>query len=326
MLPTAEACAVLSALLDGVRADGRHFLDYRPLAIAFDRSDGRASAEVRLGGTRVVCEVVAAVAAPYPDRPLEGFLVFNVEVTSLSSGAVDAGATTPAAAEIARMLERQVRDARAIDIEALCIRPGERVWAIRCDARVLEDDGNLIDASALATMAALMHFRRADVSIGPAGDVTVHSYAERAPVALPIHHIPLCATFELFAPTAFAPLGVAVAAGSYPSPGEGRPTAPSAPLLLLDPTLSEEGVGGASATFVMNAHRELCGVHKQGGCPLMPAAIVSCARLAGERVVSLVATLRAALAAAEEEDAARARRRHAGNAGFGQPGLLTVAQ
>ena len=61
---------------------------------------------------------------------------------------------------------------------------------------VLDHGGNLIDACALAAIASLLHFRRADVSV--VGEkVTVHTVAERAPVPLSVHHIPVCVTFGI---------------------------------------------------------------------------------------------------------------------------------
>ncbi len=120
------------------------------------------------------------------------------------------------------MIERSLRDSRAIDTEALCIRAGEKVWAVQIDVHVLDDGGNLIDAASIATVSALLHFRRPDVSItGDAITVvrtprttaclswltwslilcsrcTQHSVADREPVPLSIHHLPLCVTFAVF--------------------------------------------------------------------------------------------------------------------------------
>jgi exosome complex RNA-binding protein Rrp42 (RNase PH superfamily) len=50
------------------------------------------------------------------------------------------------------------------DTEALCVVAGERVWQLRVDVHILDHGGNLIDAAALAAIAALQHFRRPGVS------------------------------------------------------------------------------------------------------------------------------------------------------------------
>ena len=46
------------------------------------------------------------------------------------------------------------------DTEALCIVAGEKVWQLRVDVHILDHGGNVIDAAALAAIAALQHFRR----------------------------------------------------------------------------------------------------------------------------------------------------------------------
>ena len=60
----------------------------------------------------------------------------------------------------------------------------------RVDVRhVLDHGGNLIDAAALASIAALLNYRRPDVTVGGEGEITVHPLSEREPVPLSIHHV-----------------------------------------------------------------------------------------------------------------------------------------
>lgn len=317
LLANANLCHTLSTLLLDFRSDQRQLLEYRPISFKFDRSDGRAMAEVALGTTLAMCEVSAAVSEPWPDRPMEGTIFINVEFTAMADGSVEAGRNNAEASEISRILEKQIRDARAIDMESLCIRPGKSVWSIRCDLRILQNGGNLIDACALATMAALLHFRRADVTVRTA-DVLVHSSEERSPHPLSIHHVPLCVTFGLLHTSAFAPLQAAIAAGQYPAPPEGRSSTPSSTVILLDPTRAEERASaGSRATFVLNAHKELCGVHKAGGCPLPPATLAQCAKVGAEKVAQLVSLLTAALRAADESYEATMREAHKLAHGYG---------
>lgn len=74
------------------------------------------------------------------------------------------------------------------------------MWAVRVDVLVLDHGGNLVDACSLAALAALLAFRRPDVSIGGADgqQVTVHTSGEKETVPLSIHHLPLAVTFALF--------------------------------------------------------------------------------------------------------------------------------
>jgi hypothetical protein len=41
----------------------------------------------------------------------------------------------------------------------------QQVWSIRCDVHVLDHGGNIIDAASVAILAALLHFRHADVTV-----------------------------------------------------------------------------------------------------------------------------------------------------------------
>lgn len=40
-----------------------------------------------------------------------------------------------------------------------------QVWSLNVELRVLDDDGNIKDATALAALAGLLHFRRKKVSL-----------------------------------------------------------------------------------------------------------------------------------------------------------------
>ena len=72
---------------------------------------------------------------------------------------------------VSRVLERAVRQSRAVDTEALCIVPGEKVWSLSVDVHVLDDTGNITDCACAAAMAALHNFRRPDITV--AGDTVV---------------------------------------------------------------------------------------------------------------------------------------------------------
>jgi exosome complex component RRP45 len=303
-----DSTLLLRTLLSGRRRDGRGADEARPLSFTFTRSDGRASAEVALGGsTRVHAAVTADLATPHPDKPLEGFLTFHVEVLPSASRAAEfpaGGARAPfSAVHVSRVLERQLRDARAIDTEALCVVPGERVWALRCDVRVVEDGGNAADAASAAALAALLHFRRPDVTLRGRG-VMVHGARERAPLPLAVHHTPITLSWGCL------PVEAARAGGGGAPPAGGGDVIEGA-LLLRDPTLAEERLCDGSLTLCVNAHGELCGMHKLGGCPLPPPLVAAAVARAAAAAAAACEQLRAALTAAEVAAAAEAVKAHA---------------
>jgi exosome complex component RRP45 len=92
--------------------------------------------------------VNAEIVVPYPDRSTEGMLQFTVDI---SLGTEQAGYSS---SQLCRMLERSIRDSEALDTESLCIIAGEKVWSIVCDVKVLNYDGNVIDACNLAAVSS----------------------------------------------------------------------------------------------------------------------------------------------------------------------------
>ena len=168
---------------------------------------------------------------------------------------------------LSRILEKAIRRSRAIDTESLCIVAGQKCWSVRADVHVLDFDGGLIDACCLATMAALYHFRRPDVSVD--GErVTIHTMAERVPVPLSILHSPVCITFSFF--------------------GEGTVT-------VLDATSKEEQVRDAELIVTANDF-EVCQVAKHGGKPIDPGLTVQCMQVAVTKARELNKLVRAKLA------------------------------
>ena len=162
---------------------------------------------------RVIGNVYGEIVPPFPDRPTEGFLHFSVELSPMASPSFGASASagrgaasSVAAAELARLVERSVRESRALDTEALAVVAREKVWAITCHVHVVDHGGNLVDAASLAAIAALMHYRRPEVAVEKGtehnGGVTVYSVDERAAVPLSLHHIPISLSFCFLQPAA----------------------------------------------------------------------------------------------------------------------------
>ena len=80
--------------------------------------------------------------------------------------------------QLQQILQRCLRDCSCLDTESLCITSGLRVWTVRVDIHVLNYDGNLADATCVAAIAALRHFRRPDVSVD-GESVVIHTASER---------------------------------------------------------------------------------------------------------------------------------------------------
>ncbi|KAJ1666578.1 3'-5'-exoribonuclease [Coemansia sp. RSA 1813] len=252
-----EKAFILEALGKDIRVDGRGPYDYRTLKITCGPTYGMV--EVQLGQTRVLARVSCEVTRPFADRPTEGFVQFNAELSNLAAPGIESGGGKVSTQEIAvsRMLERIIRQSRAIDTEALCILAGEKVWNVRLDLHFLNHGGNLVDAASIAAIAALRHFRRPDVTID-GEQAIIHDVKERNPVPLSIHHTPICVSFAF--------LG---AQGEY---------------AVVDPSLLEEQTQVSSYTVTLNSHREICALNKAGGVPLTPSLIQHCTQIALAKV------------------------------------------
>ncbi len=141
----------------GKRLDGRSLTDYREIKVeqgTIERAEG--SARVLLGRTEVMAGTKIEIGQPFPDTPNEGVLTVNAELVPLASPSFEPGPPDENSIELARIVDRGIRESKTIDVEKLCIEPGKKVFVIFVDVYVLNHDGNLIDASALAAMAALL--------------------------------------------------------------------------------------------------------------------------------------------------------------------------
>ena len=138
------------------RIDGRSQWEGRNLVVehsVLPRAEG--SARVRMGDTIVLAGVKFQIMQPYPDRPNQGGLMCSADVRPIAGRNWEAGPPSPEAIELGRVVDRGIRESGCIDVDSLCIIPGEKAWQVILDLFAVSDDGNLFDAFALAGIAAL---------------------------------------------------------------------------------------------------------------------------------------------------------------------------
>lgn len=143
---------------EGKRPDGRAFNEYRPIKIGrgvIRMAEG--SAKVSIGNTTVLAGIKMDIGEPYPDTPEEGAMSTAVELIPLASPDFESGPPRADAIELSRVVDRGIRESKFIQLDKLCIEPGEKVWIVFIDIHVLDYDGNLFDACSLAASAALMN-------------------------------------------------------------------------------------------------------------------------------------------------------------------------
>jgi len=181
---------IVSLIKNEKRIDGRKLDEYRNIKIEYNISkNAEGSARCKIGDTEVIVGVKMDIGEPYQDSPDEGTIIVTAELIPLASPLFELGPPGPSATELARIVDRGIRESKAIDFKKLCIKEGEKVWTIFIDIYPINDDGNLIDASGLASLAALKIAKFPKVE----GDKVV--YGEFTNEKLKLNKLPIIFTF-----------------------------------------------------------------------------------------------------------------------------------
>ncbi|KAG7160833.1 Exosome complex component RRP45-like, partial [Homarus americanus] len=188
--------SIVSAIRAGQRYDNREFLEVRDISLNFGKDYG--SCTVTLGQTRVLAQVTGEVVEPRPSRPNEGKISISVHLSPMAAPHFESGRSNDLVDELQQILERNIKESRCLDLESLCVLAEESVWQLRVDVTVLNHAGNLGDACNLASVAALRHFHRPDVTVEEDGRVTIHTLEEREPIPTFMKKVPVCLTYAFF--------------------------------------------------------------------------------------------------------------------------------
>jgi exosome complex component RRP42 len=241
---------IAQLIAKGKRLDGRSLTDYREIKVEqgiIERAEG--SARVLLGKTEIMVGTKIEVGEPFSDTPNEGVLTVNAELVPLASPTFEPGPPDENAIELARIVDRGIRESKVIDLEKLCIEPGKKVFVVFVDVYVLNHDGNLIDASALAAMAALLNTKMPNYEIEE-GEVKIKP--DYTP--LPIRKHPITITFAKINDN-----------------------------LVVDPWLEEEQVMDARFSIAFDDDGNICAVQKGCSGSIAPNQILDAAKIAEEK-------------------------------------------
>jgi len=236
------------------RLDGRGLCDYREIKIEqglIEKAEG--SARVLLGKTEVLVGTKVETGAPFPDTPNEGVLTVNAELVPLASPTFEPGPPDENSIELARIVDRGIRESKAIDTEKLCIEPGKKVFVVFVDIYVLNHDGNLIDASALAAVAALLNTKMPNYEVKDGEVVIKQGYTP-----LPMKSHPITVTIGKM---------------------NNR--------LIVDPWLEEEQVMDSRLSMAINDEGNICAIQKGGTGYFTHKQILEGMKLAQEKAAEL---------------------------------------
>lgn len=171
------------------RFDERKLLETRKIVVEQGiAKKAEGSARVKFGDTEVIVGVKLNVGEPYTDSPEDGAIIVTAELWPLASEKFELGPPQIRAIELARLVDRGIRESQFIDLKKLCIKAGELVWTVSIDIYPINDDGNLIDASALAAVAALKN------AVFPVLENDKVKYGELTSKKLPLNSAPLTLT------------------------------------------------------------------------------------------------------------------------------------
>ena len=181
---------IISLLNVDTRLDGRKLTEYRtPIEVEYGLvKTAEGSARVKIGKTEVIVGVKMEAGEPYPDLPDEGTIIVGAELLPLSNPEFELGPPGIQAIELARVVDRGIRESKAIDFKKLCIESGKKAWIILIDICPLNDAGNLLDAASLAALAALKDTKF------PSFDGEKVDYKIKTDKKLPLEKMPIAVT------------------------------------------------------------------------------------------------------------------------------------
>jgi len=148
---------IIDMLKEGKRLDGRAFDEPREISIETDvipKANG--SARVRLGDTEIITGVKIQPDKPFPDLGDKGIFICTAEILPLAHPDAETGPPTPDVIELARVVDRGIRESGMVDLSQLVLEKDKSVIGIFADNSVIDHDGNLFDACAYASTAAIL--------------------------------------------------------------------------------------------------------------------------------------------------------------------------
>jgi exosome complex component RRP42 len=230
----------------GIRIDGRTKEALRSIEIETGfLTTAEGSARVKCGETEVIAGVKMSIGTPFGDTPEDGVLMVNAELLPLSNPDFESGPPSSESIELARVIDRGIRESKMIDTKALCITKGEKVWMVNVDICPLNTDGNLLDIGAFAAVLALKNACFPTVKDGAV------DYKKKTTKKIPLKDTPITITVLKI--------------------GENY---------IVDPTDSEEKALDARLTVAILPSQQLCAMQKGGNLPLALADIEAMINLA----------------------------------------------
>ncbi|MCY3853893.1 MAG: exosome complex protein Rrp42 [Thaumarchaeota archaeon] len=238
---------ILELLKNEKRIDGRNFLEPRSILIETDLiQKANGSARVDLGYTSVIAGVKIQPDKPFPDLGDKGIFICTAEILPLAHPDIEPGPPGEDVIELARVVDRGIRETNMIDLSKLVLEKDKSVIGIFVDNCITDYDGNLFDACSYAATAAIL-----------SSDLPVWELKNDQPVLLdkrsiiPISTIPVSVTVGLI--------------DSY---------------LIVDPNADEWKCMDARITITSNSEGNVCALQKGGYGSFTYDQLLECSKIA----------------------------------------------
>jgi exosome complex component RRP42 len=239
---------ILDLLKQGRRIDDRALDEQRPLTIetgVIPKANG--SARIRLGNTEVITGVKIQPDKPFPDLGDKGILICTAEILPLADPSVEPGPPNEDVIELARVVDRGIRETEMIDLHQLVLIENKSVIGLFIDSSVIDADGNLFDACSYASVAAILSCTVPKYEIKEEAPVLVEGITSKPPVKT----IPVSVTMARI--------------GDY---------------IVVDPTKEEEVCMDARITITTNSEGNICALQKGGDDGFTVDQLLQCSEIA----------------------------------------------
>ncbi|XP_036380922.1 exosome complex component RRP43 [Megalops cyprinoides] len=236
-----------SFLKENCRPDGRELGEFRTTTLnigSISTADG--SALVKIGNTTAICGIKGELASPPADAPNKGYIVPNVDLPPLCSSRFRPGPPGEQAQAASQFIADVIESSEVIKKEDICIEKGKLCWVLYCDIMCLDYDGNLLDASLIALLAALKNVQLPEVTINKETDLAEVNLQKKQHLNISKH--PIGSSFAVFDDS----------------------------IVIVDPTSEEESLSTSMMTVVTDEDDRLCTLHKPGGTSLSGEKLQDC--------------------------------------------------
>jgi exosome complex component RRP42 len=145
------------AISKGKRLDGRDLDEIRPIEIELNTvKKANGSAKVKLGNSEVIAGIKVETGEPFEGLENKGALIVSAEVLPTASPYIEPGPPDEETVELARVVDRGIRESEMLDLDKLVLVPGKTVYIVFVDCSIINADGNLFDATSYAVVSALV--------------------------------------------------------------------------------------------------------------------------------------------------------------------------